>query len=98
MACVIIGSDNAMEFLRRQAYTSANTWRLSFEPLGIDFRETWIEMQNVWFKRMHSKISSAKRGPFCADLIHTRRYALPDMKIGHAWAGEVSQSIEAWLP
>ena len=38
---------------------------LSTGPLGTNFSEIWIEIQRVSFKKMHSKLSSAKCRPFC---------------------------------
>ena len=40
---------------------------LSIGPIGINFSETVLEMQ-LSLKKMHSKISSAKRLPFCLGL------------------------------
>ena len=44
----------------------ANTDLLSIRPLGTNFSEIWIKMQNFWFVKMHLKMSSAKWRPFCS--------------------------------
>ena len=38
----------------------------SIEPLGINFSETWIKIQNLSHMKMHLIISSAKWQPFCS--------------------------------
>ena len=39
-------------------------WLLSIGPLGTNFSEIVIKIQNFSFTKMHLKISSAKRWPF----------------------------------
>ena len=51
MNWVSIGSDNAV--------------LLSIGPLGTNFSDILIRIQNFSFMKMHLKISSAKRWPFC---------------------------------
>ena len=50
--------------IRRQAITRTNAHLLSFGPLGTNFGELRIKIQNVSFKKMHLKMSSVKWRPF----------------------------------
>ena len=59
-----IGSDNGLSPTRCQAIIWTK-WSLSIEPLGTNFREFLIKIQNFSFTKMHLKISSAKWRPFC---------------------------------
>ena len=59
----IIGSDNGLSPGRRQAIIWTNTGILLIGPLGTNFG-----IQTSSFKKMHSKMSSAKRRPFCLGL------------------------------
>ena len=61
----IIGSDNGLSPGRRQAIIWTNAGILLIEPLGTKFNETLIEIHTFSFKKMHLKMSSAKRRPFC---------------------------------
>ena len=56
-----IGSDNGLSPIRRQAIIWTNAGLLSIGPLGTNFSEVLIKIQN-W---MHLKMSSAKWRPFC---------------------------------
>ena len=51
--------------IRHQAITWTNAHLLSIGPLGTNFSEIWINIQNFSFKKIHLKISSAKWRPFC---------------------------------
>ena len=64
----ITGSDNGLAPERRQAiiWTSAGT--LLIGPLGTNFSEMLIGIQTFSFKKMHSKMLSAKWHPFCLGL------------------------------
>ena len=64
----IIGSDNGLSPDRRQAIIWTNTGILLIGPLGTNFIEILIEILTFSFKKMHLKISSAKRRPFCLGL------------------------------
>ena len=64
----IIGSDNGLSPHRRRAITWTNAWILLIRALGTDFSEISIKIHTFSFKKMHLKISSAKRGPFCLSL------------------------------
>ena len=57
---ITIGSDNGLSPGRHQAiiWTSAGILVIAF--LGINFVEILIEMNNLSFKKMHLKLSSAK--------------------------------------
>ena len=56
MACRLFGA---------KAITWTNAGLLLIEPLGTNFSEIWIEIRNISFMKMHSKMSSAKWRPFC---------------------------------
>ena len=64
----IIGSDNGLSPDRRQVIISTNAGFLLFGPLGTNFSEFVIEILTFSFKKMHLKVSSAKRRPFCLGL------------------------------
>ena len=64
----IIGSDNGLSPDRRQATIWTNAWLLLIGPLGTNFSEIVIEILAFSFKKMHLKVSSAKRRPFCPSL------------------------------
>ena len=61
-----IGSDNGLSPIRRQAIIWTNDGLLSIGPLGANFSEILIKIQNFSFTKTHLKISSAKWRPFCA--------------------------------
>ena len=61
----IIDSDNGLSPGRRQAIIWTNAGLLLIGPLGTNFSEILIKIQNFSFMKMHLKISSAKRRPFC---------------------------------
>ena len=58
-------SDNGMSPIRHQAIIWTNTGLLAIGPLGTNFSEILIKIQNFSFTKMHLKISSAKWRPFC---------------------------------
>ena len=64
----IIGSDNGLSPDRRQAIIRTNAGILLIGPLGINFSEILIEILTFSFKKMHLKVSSAKRRPLCLGL------------------------------
>ena len=64
----IIGSDNGLSPDRRQAIIWTNAGILLNGPLGTNFSEISIEILTFSFKKMHLKVSSAKRRPFCLGL------------------------------
>ena len=61
----IIGSDNGLTPGRHQAIIWTNAGILLIGPLGINFRETSIEIHTFSFKKIHLKLSSGKWWPFC---------------------------------
>ena len=60
----IIGSDNGLSPVRRQAIIWTNAGILLIRPLGTNFSEILIGIQTFSFKKMHLKMSSAKWRPF----------------------------------
>ena len=65
---VIIGSDNGLSPVRRQAIIWTNAGKLLIWPLGTNFSEFLIEILTISVKKMRLKVSSAKWGPFCLGL------------------------------
>ena len=65
-----IASDNGLSPGRRQAIIRNNAGILLIGPLGINFSEIdrLIEILTFSSKKMHFKVSSAKRRPFCPGL------------------------------
>ena len=57
----IIGSNNGLSPNRRQAIIWTNAGILLMGPLGTNFNENLIEIHTFSFKKMHLKMSSAKR-------------------------------------
>ena len=64
----INGSDNGLSPDRRQAIVWANAGILLIGPFGTNFSEISIEIVIFSFKKMHLKVSSVKRRPFCFGL------------------------------
>ena len=64
----IIGSDNGLSPGRRQPIIWTNAGILLIRTLGINFSEILSEIHAFSFKKMHLKMSSAKRRPFCLGL------------------------------
>ena len=60
----IIGWDNGLSPIRRQAIIYSNAGLLLIGHLGTNISEILIKIQNVSFMKMHLKISPAKRRPF----------------------------------
>ena len=56
----IIGSDNGLSPGRHQTIIWTNDWILLIGPLGTNFSEIFIKIQNFSFTKMHLKISSGK--------------------------------------
>ena len=59
---VIIGSGKGLSPIRRQATIWTNAGLLLIGFLGTNFSEIWIGILSISFKKMHSKMSSAKLG------------------------------------
>ena len=64
----IIGSNNGLSPGRYQTIIWTNARILSIGHLGTKFNEIQIGIQTFPFKKMHSKMSSAKWRPFCLGL------------------------------
>ena len=60
----IIGSDNGLSPVRRQAIIWTNAGILLIGPLGTNFIEILNEIHTFSFKKLHLKMSSAKWRPF----------------------------------
>ena len=60
-----IGSDNGLSPIRHQAIIWTSAELLLIEPLGANFSEILIKIQNFSFMKMYLEILSAKRQPFC---------------------------------
>ena len=56
----IIGSNNGLSPIRRQAVIGTNAGILLIQPLGTNFSEMLIEIHIFSLKKMHSKWSSGK--------------------------------------
>ena len=65
---IIIGLNNGLSPGRRQAILWTNAGILLIGPLGTNFSEILIEIHVFSFKKMHLKMSSGKRRPFCLSL------------------------------
>ena len=64
----IIGSDNGLSLGRRQAIIWTNAGILLIRTLGTNFSEIPNEIHIFSFKKIHLKMSSGKRRPFCLGL------------------------------
>ena len=64
----VIGSHNGLSPGRREAIIWTNAEILFIEPLGTNFSDVLIGIITSSFKKMHLKVSSAKRRPFCLSL------------------------------
>ena len=62
---VSIGSDNGLWPVQRQAIIETNAGLLSIVPIRTNFSEILVKMQNFSFTKIHLKISSVERQPFC---------------------------------
>ena len=65
----IAGSDNGLSPGWRRAIIWTNAGILLIGPLGTKLSEFSIEIQTFSFKKIHLKMSSGKRRPFCLGLI-----------------------------
>ena len=64
----LIGSDNGLSPGRRQAIIKTNIEILLIGTLETNFSEILSEIHTFSFKKMHLRMSSAKRRPFCLGL------------------------------
>ena len=62
---VRIDSGTGLSLVQHQTITQTNADLLLIGPLGTNFSEILIRIQNFSFMKMLLKISSAKRQPFC---------------------------------
>ena len=62
---IIIGSDNGLSPVRRQAIIWTNDGILLIGPLQTNFNEIWIQINTFSFTKMHLKMSSGKCRPYC---------------------------------
>ena len=75
---VIIGSDNDLSPVRRQAIIWTNAGILLIGPWGTNFSEILIGIQTFSFKKLHLKTSSATWRLFCLGLNGLMRWNLLD--------------------
>ena len=68
LKAVIIGSGNGLAPVWCQAFTWTNADLLLIAPLGTNFNEISIKIQQFSFKEMHFRLTSAKCRPFCFSL------------------------------
>ena len=61
----VFGSDNGLSPIRRQAIIWTNAELLSIGPIGTNFNEILIKIQNFSLKKTHLKMASVKWRPFC---------------------------------
>ena len=64
----IIGSDNGLSPIRRQAIIWTNAGILLIQTFGTNFSEILIQIHICSNKKMHLKMSSGKCWPFCLGL------------------------------
>ena len=64
----IVGSDNALVPVRRQAIIWTNAGIVLIGPLGTNLIEMLIEIHTFSSKKIHLKVSSVKWRPFCLGL------------------------------
>ena len=67
--CTIIGSDKGLLPAWCQAIIWTNAWILLIRTLWTNFSQILRVIRIFSFKKMHLKMSSGKRRPFCLDLI-----------------------------
>ena len=82
---VIIGSDNGLSPVRRQAIIWTNAGILLIGPLGTNFSEILIGIQTFSLKKLHMKTSSAKWRQFCL--------GLNELIVMTSWHGNSFRSI-----
>ena len=77
---ILISSDNGLSPGRRQAIIWPNAGILLIRTLGTNFSEILSEIHIFSFEKIHSKMSSGKRRPFCLGLNVLTK---PLLKLGH---------------
>ena len=84
----IIGSDNSLSPIRRQAIIWANAGILLIRTLGRNFSEILSQIHSLSNKKMHLKMSSVKFRPFCLGLnVLTWRERRVYHKVRGEWRG-----------
>ena len=64
----IVGSNNGLSHVQRQAIIWTNAGSLSIGPLRTNFNEILFEIHALSFKKMYLRVSSGKWLPFCLGL------------------------------
>ena len=82
---VIIGLDNGLSPVRRQAIIWTNAGILLIGPLGTNFSAILIGIQAFSFKKLHLKMSSAKWRLFCLSLNELTWRMCPRQKLASCW-------------
>ena len=77
----IIGSVNGLSPGRRQAINWTNAGILLIRPPGTNFNEILIEIYAFSFTKIHLKMSSGKRRPFCLRLNVLKTTWLPTCRL-----------------
>ena len=95
-----IGSVLVEIMAQRQTIIQTNSGILSIGPLGTKFSEILIKIQIFSFMKMHLRISSAKRRPFCpgGDGLYQEDEALHYKLFvaAHRFAGSVMRKKLSW--
>ena len=89
----IIGSDNGLSPGRRQAIIWTNAGILLIRTPGTNFSEILSEIHIFSFKKIHLKMSSGKRRPFCLGL----NVLIICFKVAPLALGQ-SYDCPVWLP
>ena len=87
-----IGSDNGLSPGRRQDIIRTNAGILLIGYLVTNFREIVIEIHTFW-RKLHFKMSSAKRQPFCIGL----RSYLAFRHMASLWHNELNSNLTKCL-
>ena len=77
----IIGPDNGLSPGRRQAIIWTNAGILLIGPWGTNFSEILTGIDTFSFRKMHLKMSTGKRRPFCLGLNVLTHWTL----VTHMW-------------
>ena len=90
-----MGSGNGLSPIRRQAIIRTNAAILSIRPQGTHFSEILFKIRKFSFKKMHFKISSAKRRPFCLGLSVLMASRAVRLLLGARWHDAMWQNPAA---
>ena len=94
----IIGSDNGLSPGRRQAIIWTNTGILLIGPLGTIFSEILIGIHTFSFKKMHLKMSSRKRQPFCLGFNVLMVHQQATIKVVSVWGSFLTNYFWGPIP